>query len=142
MDHRVEGGEGVRELRLVVTAEDYDEAIAFYRDALGLPELADFSSEDGRVRLFDAGRATLEIADARQAGFIDRIEVGRRVAGHIRIAFEVEDSRRTMARLASAGAMIIAGLVEMPWGPTNVRIDAPADLQLTLFSGPSDLPAG
>jgi predicted enzyme related to lactoylglutathione lyase len=142
MDQRVDGGEGVRELRLVVTADDYDEAIAFYRDALGLPELADFSSEDGRVRLFDAGRATLEIADARQAGFIDRIEVGRRVAGHIRIAFEVEDSRRTMARLASAGAIIIAGPVETPWGSTNVRIDAPADLQLTLFSGPSDVAAG
>ena len=26
----------VRELRLVVTAEDYDEALCFYRDALGL----------------------------------------------------------------------------------------------------------
>ena len=29
---------GVRELRLVVTADDYDEALRFYRDVLGLPD--------------------------------------------------------------------------------------------------------
>ena len=36
-------GDGVLEMRLVVTAPDYDEALAFYRDVLGLREL-------GRVR--------------------------------------------------------------------------------------------
>ena len=29
---------GVRQLRLVVTAEDYDEALRFYRDVLGMTE--------------------------------------------------------------------------------------------------------
>ena len=50
----------VRELRLVVTADDYDEALRFYRDVLGLPERAAFSSPDGRVTILEAGRATLE----------------------------------------------------------------------------------
>jgi lactoylglutathione lyase len=31
---------GAHELRLVVTTEDYDEALRFYRDELGLPQLA------------------------------------------------------------------------------------------------------
>ena len=35
-------GDGVLELRLVVTAPDYDEALRFYRDVLGLPELGAF----------------------------------------------------------------------------------------------------
>src|SRR3954464_8208111 len=48
----------VRELRLVVTAEDYDEALRFYRDVLGLPERAAFSSPGGRVTILEAGRAT------------------------------------------------------------------------------------
>ena len=85
----------VREMRLVVTADDYEAAVRFYRDVLGLPERAAYSSPDGRVVILEAGRATLEIADPGQAEFIDRVEVGRRVAGHIRVAFEVDDSAET-----------------------------------------------
>src|SRR4249920_3561203 len=70
----------VREMRLVVTADDYDTAVRFYRDVLGLPERAAYASPDGRVTILEAGRATLEIADPKQAEFIDRVEVGRRVA--------------------------------------------------------------
>ncbi|MEW9532929.1 VOC family protein [Microbispora sp. NPDC049125] len=124
----------VRELRLVVTAgEDYEEALRFYRDVLGLRELADYSSPDGRVRLLEAGRATLEIVDTRQAEFIDQVEVGRRVAGHIRVAFEVEDSAGTTAELADAGATVIASPTRTPWNSLNSRLEAPGGLQLTLF---------
>jgi catechol 2,3-dioxygenase-like lactoylglutathione lyase family enzyme len=83
----------VRELRLVVTVDNYDHALTFYRDVLGLTEQAAYSAPNGgRVTLLDAGRATFELADPRQADFIDEVEVGRRVAGRIRVAFEVEDS--------------------------------------------------
>ena len=61
----------VREMRLVVTAADYDEAVHFYRDVLGLPERVAYSSPDGRVTILEAGIATLEIADMAQAAFID-----------------------------------------------------------------------
>jgi catechol 2,3-dioxygenase-like lactoylglutathione lyase family enzyme len=56
----------VHQLRLVVTAEDYDDALHFYRDVLGLPEREAFASQGGRVTLLEAGRATLELADPRQ----------------------------------------------------------------------------
>ena len=98
----------VRELRLVVTAEDYDEALRFYRDVLGLRERAAYTSPGGRVVILEAGRATLELTDPPHAAFIDEVEVGRRVAGHIRVAFEVDDSRATTAALAAAGATVIA----------------------------------
>ncbi|MDX3068836.1 VOC family protein, partial [Streptomyces sp. ND04-05B] len=99
-----EGREGpaVRELRLVVTAADYDAALHFYRDVLGLPERAAFSSDGGRVSILEAGRATLEITDPRHAEFIDEVEVGRRVAGHVRVAFQVDDSAAVTVRLAAA----------------------------------------
>ena len=58
----------VSELRLVVTAADYDEALRFYRDVLGLPERAAFSSPGGRVTILEAGRATLELADPAACG--------------------------------------------------------------------------
>jgi len=37
----------VRELRVAVTAEDYEEALRFYRDALGLPEIESWENEGG-----------------------------------------------------------------------------------------------
>ena len=82
----------VRELRLVVTAPDYDEALHFYRDVLGLRQRAAYQSAGGRVVILEAGQATLELTDPIHAAYIDDVEVGRRVAGHIRVAFEVDDS--------------------------------------------------
>ena len=98
----------VRELRLVVTATDYDEAVRFYRDVLGMPMREAFESPDGRVTILEAGVATLEIADPNQAEFIDRVEVGRRVAGHLRVAFQVDDSVAMTRTLEAAGATVLA----------------------------------
>ncbi|HZR53374.1 MAG TPA: VOC family protein [Streptosporangiaceae bacterium] len=122
------------ELRLVVTAADYDEALRFYRDALGLREQAAYSSPGGRVTILEAGRATLEIADPPHAEYIDEVEVGRRVAGHVRVAFGVPDSAAATRTLAEAGATVIAEPTRTPWNSLNSRLDGPGDLQLTLFT--------
>jgi lactoylglutathione lyase len=135
----VTGEPRVTELRLVVTAPDYDEALAFYRDVLGLPERAAYASPGGRVSILEAGRATLELADDPHAAYIDDVEVGQRVAGQIRVAFEVGDTTAATARLAAAGASVIADPVPTPWRSLNSRLQGPAGLQLTLFS---DLPSG
>ncbi|MEU4715541.1 VOC family protein [Micromonospora purpureochromogenes] len=129
----------VRQLRLVVEAEDYDAAVAFFRDALGLPEQAAFSGAgDARVVILDAGRATLEIANPAQKRMIDEVEV-RQVAPKIRVAFEVDDAAAATARLVAAGATQIAPPTVTPWHSLNSRLDAPAGLQLTLFEELRDL---
>lgn len=129
----------VHQLRLVVTATDFDAAVAFYRDALGMAEAESVSSPGGRIVILDAGRATLEIVDAGHAAYIDEVEVGvgRRVAGPIRVAFEVDDSAAMTARLTAAGGTVIAAPVLTPWRSLNARLDGP-DLQLTLFTEPTD----
>lgn len=124
----------VTELRLALTVEDWAAAVAFYRDALGLPQLADFSSDAGRVVLLDAGRATLELFDADQAALVDGLEVGRRVAPAIRVALRVPDAETTTRRLAEAGADVVAEPTATPWGSRNARLDGPG-LHLTVFSG-------
>ncbi|MGA5414652.1 VOC family protein [Streptomyces pseudogriseolus] len=124
----------VKELRLVVTAEDYDAALRFYRDVLGLTERAAFASDGGRVTILEAGRATLELTDPNHAAFIDDVEVGRRVAGHVRVAFQVDDSAAVTERLAAAGAEVVAEPTRTPWNSLNSRLEAPAALQLTLFT--------
>ncbi|MEV1147661.1 VOC family protein [Micromonospora sp. NPDC049799] len=130
----------VRQLRLVVEAEDYDAAVAFFRDALGLPEQAAYSGEgDARVVILDAGQATLEIANPAQKRMIDEVEVGRQVAPRIRVAFEVDDTRTATRRLVDAGAAEIAPPTVTPWQSLNSRLDAPAGLQITLFEELRDL---
>ena len=125
--------DGVRELRLVVTTADYDEALAFYRDVLGMAELAAFDDGAGRVVILDGGRATLELSDVPHAEHIDRLEVGRRVAGHVRVALKVDDTVAATDRLVAGGATLVAKPVETPWRSLNSRLEAPAGLQLTLF---------
>src|SRR4249919_598816 len=92
------------ELRIVLTVPDFDRAVAFYRDTLGLEQLADWSGEDGRVILLEAGHATLELFDERQAESVDRIEAGRRISGPVRLALRVDDLDETASRLLAGGA--------------------------------------
>ncbi len=125
--------EGVLEMRLVVTAPDYDAALAFYRDVLGMRELGVFSSPGGRVTILEAGHATLELADPPHAAYVDEVEVGRRVAGHVRVAFQVPDAEAATDRAIAAGATLIARPVETPWRSLNARLSGPGGLQLTLF---------
>jgi catechol 2,3-dioxygenase-like lactoylglutathione lyase family enzyme len=124
----------VVQLRLVVEAHDFDRAVSFYRDVLGLPEEAAFEgSGSERVVILQAGRATLELANPAQHRMIDDVEVGRPVAPKFRVAFEVADSSRATSDLLAAGATLVAPPVETPWRSLNTRLDAPAGLHITLF---------
>lgn len=124
----------VLQLRVVVEAEDYERAVAFYRDTLGLPEEAAFSGGDGaEVTILDAGRATLEIANPAQRRLIDAVETDGHTAPHIRIAFEVTDAAGVTTRLEDAGATLIASPRETPWRSLNARLEAPAGLEITVF---------
>ena len=100
----------VRQLRVVVEAEDYDAAVHFFRDVLGMPEEAAFAEgEEDRVAILEAGVATLEIASPAHKRAIDRVEAGGRPSQRIRLAFEVDDAAATTAELAEAGATVVAG---------------------------------
>lgn len=125
---------GVTELRIALTVRDFDQALAFYRDALGLDQIADWSSGTGRVIVLEAGRATLELLDDAQAETVDAIEAGRRVSGTVRLAVQVADSEDLAARLVAAGAEQVAPPVLTPWGDRNARVRAPDGMQLTLFT--------
>jgi lactoylglutathione lyase len=124
----------VRELRVALTVDEYQEALRFYRDALGLPVLEEWDQEGGAGAVLDAGRATLELLSTAQAELVDRVEVGERVAGPVRLALEVDDSAATADKLAAAGAELLGGPAVTPWSHRNVRLRAPDGMQLTLFT--------
>jgi predicted enzyme related to lactoylglutathione lyase len=125
---------GVRQLRLVVHAEDYEEALRFFRDVLGMAEQEAYSGEAGaEVAILDAGRATLEIANTAQVEMIDDVEVGRRVAPHLRLALEVDDVATANAAAVEGGARPVAPPTRTPWSSLNARLDVPGGVHLTLF---------
>ena len=127
--------DGPRELRVVLTVPDHDTAVRFYRDVLGLREEASFTDDNGgRATLLHSGRATVEIGDEAHADAIDRLEVGRRVAGPVRLAFEVGDAEEATQRLQAGGAGVVAGPTRTPWGSVNARLDGPDGQQLTVYA--------
>lgn len=124
----------VRQLRLVVHAEDFERAVAFYRDTLGLPQQAAFQGDgEAQVVILDAGRATLELANPAQVRMIDAVEADGVDSAPIRVAFEVDDSAGMTEELIEAGADLIAAPRETPWRSVNSRLRGPADVEVTLF---------
>ncbi len=129
----------VHQLRVVVEVDDYDAAVAFYRDVLGMPELAAFAEGgDDRVAILDAGRATLELASPAHKRTIDRVEAEGLTSPRIRIALEVDDTAGHTERLVEAGAALVAEPVMTPWRSLNSRLEAPAGLTITLFQETED----
>ena len=100
-----------------------------------MPQAEAYEADGGaRVAILDAGRATLEIANAAQVSFIDRVETdGDAPSDRIRIALEVEDANEAVDRLVDGGAAVEASARQTPWRSVNARLRGAADLQLTLF---------
>lgn len=124
----------IRELRVVLTVMDLDRAVRFFRDEVGLQQIDEFHQDGGHGFLLEAGRATLELFDEAQAAAIDKIEVGRRVAGPVRLGLRTDDSDSLARKLAAAGGQVIGGPVVTPWGDRNARVVGPDAIQLTLFT--------
>ena len=128
----------VAQLRLIVETDDFDSAVAFYRDVLGLPEQEAFEGSGGaRVAIMRVPAATLEIANPAQVRMIDEVEVGRQVSRRstlsIRVAFEVADAEAVTREFAAAGAEVLATPTETPWRSLNARFEAPGGLQITAY---------
>ena len=129
---------GIRELRLALTVDDFDGAAAFYGDGLGLTVVKEWDGPDGRGIILSAGPSTVEILDRPQAALIDRVEVGERVSGPVRLAVEVPDVEVSSASLEEKGAKAVGEPVRTPWGDFNRRLRSPDGLQLTLFQTAAD----
>ncbi len=124
-----------RQLRLIIETDDFDEAVRFYRDVLGMPEQPAFAtSGDDRVSILHAGRATIELATRTHVRAIDEIENAPTTDGPtLRIALEVADSGRAVAAAAASGAEVLAPPTRTPFRTVNARVQGPAGWQVTFF---------
>jgi methylmalonyl-CoA/ethylmalonyl-CoA epimerase len=123
----------VLELRVALTAREYERLVRFYCDGLGLETTQVWPGDQGRAVILDMGRATLELFDEKQAATIDQLEAGQRISGQVRFALQVPDLNAAMERLLSNGAILVHPPVVTPWGDHNVRLQDPEGMQVTLF---------
>ena len=126
----------VLELRVALTTHDYERLVKFYCEGLGIEPAGIWNNDGGKALIIDMGKATLELFDERQAEVIDQLEAGRRLSGQIRFALQVPDINVAMERLLAHGATLVHEPVQTPWGDTNVRLQDPDGLQVTLFQTP------
>lgn len=124
-----------KQLRLIIEAADFDEAVHFYRDVLGMPEQPAFATGgDDRVSILHAGLATIEIATSEHIRSIDQIEgAPHDPSSKLRIALEVDDTDSAVHAAQEAGMELISGPVETPFRSLNARIQGPASWHVTFF---------
>jgi uncharacterized glyoxalase superfamily protein PhnB len=124
----------VKELRLILTVDNLDELISFYRDTVGLETSKEWHEEAGNGIILEAGRASLELIDAKHADRIDQIEVGKRVSGSVRLALRVSEPIPVATEtLVDGGATSVAPPTTAPWSEVS-RVQAPDGMQITLFA--------
>jgi NAD(P)-dependent dehydrogenase (short-subunit alcohol dehydrogenase family)/catechol 2,3-dioxygenase-like lactoylglutathione lyase family enzyme len=133
------GGVGVKETRVALTVSDFDRALAFYRDGLGLALVEDWTdSATGRSAVLEAGRATIELLDERDAAYTDAVEAGGQVAGPVRLALEVGDVAGVAGRLTARGAEPIHDPVHTSWGNLTQRLRGPDSMPISLYQPDPD----
>jgi predicted enzyme related to lactoylglutathione lyase len=123
----------ILELRVALTADDYERVVHFYEIALGVEPSQLWTTKTTRARLYELGRGTLEIFDPAHAATVDEIETGARTSGQIRFALEVPDLDAALERALAAGATLVHEPVVTPWNDRNARLQSPDGLQITLF---------
>lgn len=91
---------------IAVVVRDYDEAIAWYRDALGFVLLEDSDQGGGKrwVRMAPAGNAHFSLLLARATTPQQTAAIGNQHGGRVGFFLHTDDFARDHARLAAAGA--------------------------------------
>ena len=89
-----------------LVVRDYDEAIGWYRDALGFALLEDTDRGDGKrwVRMAPTGDAGFSLLLARAATPTQAAAIGDQHGGRVGFFLHTDDFARDHARLAAAGA--------------------------------------
>ena len=123
----------VKELRIILTVEDLDKLIAFYRDTIGLETSKEWHEKTGNGIILEAGRASLELIDKSHAAEIDKIEVGERISGSVRLALNVgQNIEEAVEIVVHGGGKSIAEPRQAPWSKV-ARVQDPGGMQITLF---------
>ncbi|MFD7446775.1 VOC family protein [Streptomyces sp. NPDC059909] len=113
---------------ITLVVRDYDEAIAFYRDALGFTLVEDTDRGDGSrwVVVRPGGKAVTAGTDlllARANGDEQLASVGAQTGGRVGFFLHTDDFARDHARMTAAGVRFLEAPRHEPYGTVAVFED-------------------
>ena len=115
--------------RVSVIVDDYDEAIAFFVDALGFELVEDepaLTSKEGRPKRWvmvrpSGGQTGVLLAQAD--GERQRAAIGDQFAGRVGLFLRVDDFDAAYQRMIGAGVQFVSSPREEPYGRVVVFVD-------------------
>ena len=110
---------------VAIVVRDYDEAIAWYRDALGFELVEDSDLGNGKrwVRMAPASNATFCLLLAKATSDRQAAAIGDQHGGRVGFFLHTDDFARDHSRLAKAGAMLEEAPRQEPYGSVVVFRD-------------------
>ena len=90
-----------------IAVRTLDEILPFYRDLLGMPEVALDDADGARIAGLAAGESLVELLEAEQPDSPIGKFVAKRGPGIHHICFAVDDLDGTLARCRAAGVRLI-----------------------------------
>ena len=125
-----------------VTVNDVDEAITFYRDALGLEPRNDVASDGHRwVTLGTAGQQGLEIVlsephAGRSQADGDALQELLTKGVLPSTVFRTDDLDATFEKVRASGAEVLQEPIDQPWGPRDCAFRDPSGNTVRIAQAP------
>ncbi len=111
--------------QLALVVNDYDEAIAFYRDKLHFRLVEDTVMSDTKrwVVMAPPGKSNTCLLLAKAANDEQRTRVGNQTGGRVFLFLYTDNCKRDYERMKAAGVTIVRELSEEPYGTVTVFAD-------------------
>ena len=125
----------ITELRLVIECDDWEGALAFYRDALGLRQIQGYQGDTDAQLILDVGRASIELVhpELPAVNADATTELSSPPLPQTRLAFRTSRAQAVVERLEAAGANRVPGPMLNSASTINVRLIAPDKLPISIF---------
>jgi catechol 2,3-dioxygenase-like lactoylglutathione lyase family enzyme len=110
---------------VAIVVRDYDEAIAWYRDRLGLDVVEDTDMGDGKrwVVVAPSSGDGARILLAKASGEAQQSRIGNQTGGRVSFFFETDDFARDHARMMAHGIVFNEEPRHEPYGTVAVFAD-------------------
>ncbi|WP_194814680.1 VOC family protein [Nocardia sp. XZ_19_385] len=124
-----------------ITVLDFDESLAFYRDALGLELVNDLGSGDKRwVNLTSPTQPGLEYVLSRPHAGRSKEDGDALQAVLVKgilpmLVFTTDDLDATFERVKASGAEVLQEPVDRPWGPRDSAFRDPSGTTVRIQQG-------
>jgi catechol 2,3-dioxygenase-like lactoylglutathione lyase family enzyme len=108
---------------VTLVVDDYDRAIQFYRDVLGLELVADTPLGGGKRWVAVAGATGARLLLAQADGDSQTAAIGNQTAGRVAFFLETDDFEHDHARLVAAGVRFLEAPRHEAYGSVAVFED-------------------